>query len=1021
MSYINDPREMAIKPKDGVILEQDNRSETMYHWGAMVTDLCDLPVSEYMKPMTVIVLGSGGEWPEPDTGVTSVEDIKIWFTVLKDGNPITDEAILGASENENITWSAQWQWLGNFPGTIQVAASIKTDKGQYSISATLQDNATKKKTIELTDIMNDGSTVLESYSSYGVGSNNVPSDEIVNNPTYSESLDGVKYNFQISTDETIICLTLKGVISGSTVYINNRIKFGDILELSTINTEKEGYNFIGWFDSKGKEYKDGDKMPAQNLTLTGKYEIKNFVVKFVFDYGNGEIEEISSTTVNYGSKVSSFPNTTKTGYKFLGWNPSTSTVITEDTTFIANFEILTYTVEWSGYSTGVITQTYNHGDALILPDSPEKEGYTFLGWTPEVKDIVTANAKYTAKFSVNSYTIDYFVEINGELGTPISSITVTYGSTIPSKGIFVENGYTYTPWVGYNAETGEEFNGAKMPAFNLKYVSVKTTNEYLLSYFDNGELVKEDTYLYGEIIIPYTYEKIGWTVSEWENLPVTMPYYNVSAHCVSTINQYKVTFNDKNGALVSEVLADYGTLIKDIVPEVEGYSYEVSEEILNTTVGTEPMIIVGELIAKNYNVTITVNGVDTLIELPFGSNIREFVNANYPAEEGYYAEIEMTSEFVPANNDTKVIVTFIANVWTLSYQTIGGAEGENIMGSVQVSYGETILDKLPTKEIEGYNFNGWTIEGVEIQTGDTMPNNDIMVIGTYTIKDFNVIVKDGDIEILSSRYTFGTKISDIVNEPSVLEYIDTLIYSGYNVNFDIDLENEVKSDIVINIVKVEKEFILTFMNGDTVISTSSVKVNSIINYPIMDNYEEDGVEYVFAWDDVNYNGQPMPPYDLTIRGQYNAKAESPIYYGAYVTSATTANEMTFDSNNMGEYFKTATVSELLADEGKFAPIFVPADEYLCSSEGQNLSDREWDAYCNARVLAHCWLLPLSVIEKYNFRAFVTNEGYDQDLTIYSNDLTIDGVEYKLYIFLNPDLVVGDSDSEWEYNLFLKNK
>ena len=101
---------------------------------------------------------------------------------------------------------------------------------------------------------------------------------------------------------------------------------------------------------------------------------------------------------------------------------------------------------------------------------------------------------------------------------------------------------------------------------------------------------------------------------------------------------------------------------------------------------------------------------------------------------------------------------------------------------------------------------------------------------------------------------------------------------------------------------------------------------------------------------------------------------------------------------MGEYFKTATVSELLADEGKFAPIFVPADEYLCSSEGQNLSDREWDAYCNARVLAHCWLLPLSVIEKYNFRAFVTNEGYDQDLTIYSNDLTIDGVEYKLYIF-----------------------
>ena len=64
MSYMNDPREMAIRPESGVTLEQDNRVETMYHWGAMITDLCDLPVSEYMKPMTVIVYGSGGDYED---------------------------------------------------------------------------------------------------------------------------------------------------------------------------------------------------------------------------------------------------------------------------------------------------------------------------------------------------------------------------------------------------------------------------------------------------------------------------------------------------------------------------------------------------------------------------------------------------------------------------------------------------------------------------------------------------------------------------------------------------------------------------------------------------------------------------------------------------------------------------------------------------------------------------------------------------------------------------------------------
>ena len=54
-NYINDPREMAISPENGVIYEEDNRDETMYHWCAKVLDLCGMSVEEYMKPMTVIV------------------------------------------------------------------------------------------------------------------------------------------------------------------------------------------------------------------------------------------------------------------------------------------------------------------------------------------------------------------------------------------------------------------------------------------------------------------------------------------------------------------------------------------------------------------------------------------------------------------------------------------------------------------------------------------------------------------------------------------------------------------------------------------------------------------------------------------------------------------------------------------------------------------------------------------------------------------------------------------------------
>ena len=59
MSYWNDPRENVVRPESGVTLENDNRVEPMWQWNAAVLDLCGMPVSEYMKPSTVISLDGG--------------------------------------------------------------------------------------------------------------------------------------------------------------------------------------------------------------------------------------------------------------------------------------------------------------------------------------------------------------------------------------------------------------------------------------------------------------------------------------------------------------------------------------------------------------------------------------------------------------------------------------------------------------------------------------------------------------------------------------------------------------------------------------------------------------------------------------------------------------------------------------------------------------------------------------------------------------------------------------------------
>ena len=83
--YINDPREMAIQPELGVVYEEDNRKETMYHNGSMVVDLCDMDVTEYMKPMTVITEGDGGtnNYNELEN-LPSINNVKLLGNVTND-------------------------------------------------------------------------------------------------------------------------------------------------------------------------------------------------------------------------------------------------------------------------------------------------------------------------------------------------------------------------------------------------------------------------------------------------------------------------------------------------------------------------------------------------------------------------------------------------------------------------------------------------------------------------------------------------------------------------------------------------------------------------------------------------------------------------------------------------------------------------------------------------------------------------------------------------------------------------
>ena len=97
------------------------------------------------------------------------------------------------------------------------------------------------------------------------------------------------------------------------------------------------------------------------------------------------------------------------GYEFAGWtnyNPETGLVVTSDTTVTAAFSWITvwYTVTYLDWDMSLLgTEQVEEGhDAKGLETDPEREGYTFTGWSSPLTNITSdlnVQAQYEKKES----------------------------------------------------------------------------------------------------------------------------------------------------------------------------------------------------------------------------------------------------------------------------------------------------------------------------------------------------------------------------------------------------------------------------------------------------------------------------------------------------------------------------------------------------------------------------------------------------------------------------------------------
>ena len=188
-------------------------------------------------------------------------------------------------------------------------------------------------------------------------------------------------------------------------------------ELVAPSVNRAGYTFLGWSPEVAAT------VPLGGATYTAQWQINQYDVVFDANGGTGG----ASTNLDYGMEIV-VPSVMRAGYTFVGWSPTVDeTVPAHDVTYTAQWTLNKYTVTFDANGgIGGIAGEYDYESELVAP-TVAREGYTFLGWSPEVGETVPlGGTTYTAQWAINSYDV-VFDANGGEGGT---STNIEYGTAI---------------------------------------------------------------------------------------------------------------------------------------------------------------------------------------------------------------------------------------------------------------------------------------------------------------------------------------------------------------------------------------------------------------------------------------------------------------------------------------------------------------------------------------------------------------------------------------------------------------
>ena len=545
------------------------------------------------------------------------------------------------------------------------------------------------------------------------------------------------------------------------------VNVGDATPAFVGTPTRDGYEFDGWNTEVAATVTGNTTYIAQWKNVSGK-----LVVTYTDGMG-GKAFADQSYDVYPGEATPAFSGTpSRTGFKFLGWDPEVAATATESVTYTAQWEAPTKNkpkniksdavdeMQIRAYAEGTKALPASGGEDFSCNPQIDAKGVSYTIGEVEGNDVdgytttVTFHFQSGDKFEAAARTVfntdSHFTVLSGWnnwIGDWVYSDTHPADQTL--NLIWGKNNKGAKAWVVKN--------GSNTTSIVANYIKIGLKLERTVTYTDgvNGTAFADQVYTIanGSTAPAFngTPTRAGYKFIGWEPaVDATAKIYADTTYTAQWEKLYTVTYTD--GVADEEVFADEvytdiesGTATPAFTGSTErlGWKFNGWKPAVAETV-TEDVTYVAQWKTKGANaIYYDANGGEGGPSNNFSNAIYATVSTSKPSRVGYTfsgwnTKADGTGDsykggdqyyFLAAHNGEKVTLyaQWTANDYTLSRDSNGGDE----LADVTVTMGQPYGDAIVASPRAGYTEDGWflivddTVIGTEIKadTEVAMPDN----------------------------------------------------------------------------------------------------------------------------------------------------------------------------------------------------------------------------------------------------------------------------------------------------------